>query len=164
MAANNDPRRVVGAVVHALASHVIAQAECGRWYQALQDSKMLTGTVTEVRVDASAMRRSTFVTATYHLGGLDYTSKELNVRSVHAGEAPATVPTPGDISLLGGAALLSPVAEEDGAGQQSSPLLTVPGSQAPPPPPAAAIQSTIVVHGTEWIRGNDELPVNDPVQ
>jgi Transposase IS4 len=31
-------------------------------------------------------------------------------------------------------------------------------------PPAAAIQSTIVVHGTQWIRGNDELPVNDPVQ
>jgi hypothetical protein len=68
MAANNDPRRVVGAVVHAVASHVTAQAECGQRYGALQDSKMLTGTVTEVRVDASGMRRSTFVTAFYHLG------------------------------------------------------------------------------------------------
>jgi hypothetical protein len=163
MAANNDPPRVVGAVVHALASHVTAQVECGRRYGALQDSKMLTGTVTEVRFDASGRRRSTFVTASYHLGGLDYESKELNVRSVHVGKAPATVPTPGDISLLVGVALLSPVAEKDGAGQQSSPLLTVPGSQAPALP-AAAIQSTIVVHDTEWIRGNYELPVNGPLQ
>jgi hypothetical protein len=114
--ANNDPRRVVGAVVHALVSHVTAQAEYGRWYGALQDSKMLTGAVTEVRVDASGRRRSTFVTASYHLGGVDYKLKELNVRSVHAGEAPATIPTPGDIALRGGAALLSPDAEEDGAG------------------------------------------------
>jgi hypothetical protein len=133
MAANNFPRRVVGAVVHALASHVTAQAECGRRYGALQDSKMLTGTVTEVRVDTSGRRRSAFVTASYNLGGLDYKSKELNVRSVHAEEAPATVPTPGDISLLGGAALLSPVAEEDGAGQQSSPFLTVPVVKFPRP-------------------------------
>jgi Transposase IS4 len=85
------------------------------------------------------------------------------VRSVHAGEASETVLTPGDIALLEEAALFPPFAEEDGAGQQSSPLLTVPGSQAPAPP-AAAIQSTIVVHGTEWIHGKDELSVNGPVR
>jgi hypothetical protein len=51
--ANNDPRRDVSAVVHALASHVTAQAECGQRYGALQDSKMLPGTVKEVRVGAS---------------------------------------------------------------------------------------------------------------
>jgi hypothetical protein len=61
MAANNDPRPIVGAVVRALTSHVTAQAECGRWYGALQDSKMLTGTVAGVRVDAPGRRRSTFV-------------------------------------------------------------------------------------------------------
>jgi hypothetical protein len=96
---------------------------------------MLTDTVTEVRVDASGRRSSTFVTASYHLRGLDRKSKELNVRSVHAGEAPATVPTPRDISLRGGAALLSPVAEEDDAGQQSSPLLTVWVAKLPRRPP-----------------------------
>jgi hypothetical protein len=132
MAANNDPRRVAGAVVHALASHVTAQAEYSRRYGALRDSKMLTGTVTEVRVDASGRRRSTFVTASHHLGGLDYKSKELNVRSAHAGEAPVAFPTPGDISL-GGPALLSPVPEEDGAGQLSHLCLQCRVAKLPPP-------------------------------
>jgi hypothetical protein len=39
-----------------------------------------------------------------------------------------------------------------------------PYSTEAPAPPAAAIQSTIVIHGTEWTRGNDELPVNGPIQ
>jgi hypothetical protein len=56
---------------------------------------MLTGTVREVRVDASGRRRSTFITVSYHLEGLDHKSKEVNLPSVHAGEASATVPTPG---------------------------------------------------------------------
>jgi hypothetical protein len=133
MAASNDARRVVGATVNALASHVTAQAECSRRYGALQNSKTLTGTVTEVRVDASGRRRSTFVTASNNLGGLDYKSKELNVRSVHAGEAPSTAPTPGDIALRGGAAPASPVPDEDGGSRQSCPQLTVPRSQAPAP-------------------------------
>jgi hypothetical protein len=61
--------------------------------------KALTGTVTEVRIDASGRRTSTFVTAYYHLGGLDYMSKELNVHSLHTGEVPAAAPTPGYIAL-----------------------------------------------------------------
>jgi hypothetical protein len=154
---------------------------------------MLTGTVTEVRVDASGRRRSTCVTIIierlikcftinnlYHAhdlarsgfrplpkipqGVLSSGGPGLQVEGakrgpVNAGEAPTAVPTPEAISLRG-AALLSPVAEKDSAGQQSSRCFQCQVANLPPPRGC----NSVVLHGTERIHGNSDLPVKGPVQ
>jgi hypothetical protein len=59
---DKDPRRTVGARVHAKAMHVASLAEYARRYGILKKSKLVNRTVVEVRVDKSGKRKNVFVT------------------------------------------------------------------------------------------------------
>jgi hypothetical protein len=85
-----DQRKIIGATVHAFASHVTALSECTRRYGFNNREKLLNGVV--IRVDTKLTRTgrtSTTVVAEYQLG-LDGVTKTkgINVRSVKAGAAP----------------------------------------------------------------------------
>lgn len=61
MTTHKDPRRRVGAVVHAKATIVTNIAQCARLYGSQAKTKFINGTVVEVIVDRSTGRASTFL-------------------------------------------------------------------------------------------------------
>jgi Transposase IS4 len=79
-----DPRRVVGNNVTAKAIHVTSEIECHRRYGAQKKTKMLIGTVVEVKTvrDPKKSRTTTTIVADYELGGGTTRRKELNLVSV----------------------------------------------------------------------------------
>jgi hypothetical protein len=86
-----DQRKIIGATVHAFASHVTALSECTRRYGSNSREKLLDGVV--IRVDTKLTRTgrtSTTVVAEYYQLGLDGVTKTkgINVQSVKAGAAP----------------------------------------------------------------------------
>lgn len=93
MASTADPRRVVGERVHALALHVTSAADCAARFGTRKDVALVSGTVKEVRIDKSGPRANTFVMVDFEFEGGNCTSKELNLRSVRAGNAPEATPT-----------------------------------------------------------------------
>ena len=71
---SNDPRYVVGGLVHANACHVTNESECSRRrYGSHVKTKLLNGVVTEVDTirNGNSKRMATEITATYTLGGRD---------------------------------------------------------------------------------------------
>ena len=80
--------RVVGAKVHAKAIHVTSEAECARRYGARKKTKLVPGIVekAEQRSSNSNARAQWWITAKYDLGGGCFKTKELNSRSVQAGD------------------------------------------------------------------------------
>lgn len=59
MAGTKDPRRRVGAIVHAKATAVTNLAQCGRLFGSEAERKLVHGTVVEVVVGRSRERSST---------------------------------------------------------------------------------------------------------
>ncbi|KAI2490544.1 Transposase IS4 [Fragilaria crotonensis] len=88
---SNDPRFQVGAPVHAKAMHVTALIECHRRYGSNAKTKLVNGTVSEIKtVPSSTQKRAvTLITAIYTLGGQCVKVATLNSRSVKAGHVAA---------------------------------------------------------------------------
>ncbi|KAI2512650.1 Transposase IS4 [Fragilaria crotonensis] len=91
---SNDPRYQVGALVHAKAMHVTALIECHRRYGSNAKTKLVNGTVTELRtVPSSNQKRTvTLITAIYSLGGQCRKVATLNSRSVNKAGHVAAIP------------------------------------------------------------------------
>ena len=123
-----DPRKVVGGVVHALARHVTNDAECHRRYGHFSKTKMVPGVVLNVQTPRVKNRAKVIITARFDLGGGSAESMkilDLNLRSVHKGPPPGTVPEASEANQpdLGSG---SAVALEDEAGhRQGGGRLTV---------------------------------------
>ncbi|KAI2514171.1 Transposase IS4 [Fragilaria crotonensis] len=88
---SNDPRYVVGGLVHAKAWHVTSESECRRRYGSHAKTKLLNGVVTEVDTirNGNNKRIATEITAFYTLGGRDKKVRKLNSRRVKAGHVAA---------------------------------------------------------------------------
>ena len=84
---SNDPRYVVGGLVHAKACHVTNEAECRRRYGSHAKTKIVNGVVTSVESirNGNNKRTATEITASYTLGGSVTKVQRLNSRSVKAG-------------------------------------------------------------------------------
>jgi len=88
MAPSSDPRREVGAQVHAKAMLVKALAQCRRWFGPTNaDTAFLNGIVQKVIVGRSNKRSKTQLKVEFFLTDDTKIVKELNVRSVKAGHA-----------------------------------------------------------------------------
>ena len=90
MVATNDPRRVVGAIVHSRANRVRADAECKRLYGSEWNKVCVTGVVTGERMDTSSGgRRNLVLTVCYTFPGNNKVTRDVPSRNVKIGEAPA---------------------------------------------------------------------------
>jgi Transposase IS4 len=143
-----DPRRTVGARVHAKAMHVASLAECARRYGILKKSKLVNGTVVEVRVDKSGKRANVFVTAEYHLSGTIFKKKELNLRSVYRGESLDASQEIVEDGFCSETPTNTSNGEDDVRGRTDK-------TQAY----SDADKGTVDVHGQIWQTGDVELPV-----
>ena len=94
---SNDPRYQVGALVHAKAMHVTALIECHRRYGSNAKTKLVNGTVSELKTVPSSNQKQTvtLITAIYSLGGQCRKVATLNSRSVKAGHV-AAIPNEGN--------------------------------------------------------------------
>jgi hypothetical protein len=92
MGSRSDPRRVVGARVHAKALQVSSEAECRRRYGSLQSTKLVSGTVVDVEISKTGQRANVFITADSNIDPSFVKRQRLNVRSVYTGEAPVHIP------------------------------------------------------------------------
>lgn len=169
MSSTSNARTVAGARVHALARHVTSLAECARRYGAEKNTRFVSGTVICARTDTSGARANTFVTAEYEFMGDHRKTKELNIRSVRAGEAPEPPAAIGAVRMpphVPEHAETERRAEHDEQGRSPENVLTVGGEETP-----GSFSGTTApfatVHGTVWERGAAgelQLPVNGPVQ
>ena len=162
MAPPSDARKTVGAVVHAKACHVRSLAECSRRYGSAKETKLVRGAVTEAYCNSSGQRASWSITADFEFGGGERKRKSLNIRSVYAGELPATVPPvtspPGPLKAD------SPAADVGGDGhhrQAGMNAYSVPA--APVSTPEAAKIGPVFVHDTTWVEGDDHSDVQAPL-
>jgi hypothetical protein len=130
-----DQRRVIGGRVQAKALHVSNLAECARRYGANKSTKMLLGTVVEVSnvINPTSHRVSTFVTASYHLGGGVMKQTKLNIRSVKP--APPAAPPPAAVDVPP-ANPVNPVVGTPPA--VATPPATPPANPVMPPPVPAS--------------------------
>ena len=94
---SNNPRYQVGAIVHAKAMHVPARIECHRCYGSNAKTKLVHGTVSELKTVPSSNQKQTvtLITAIYSLGGQCRKVATLNSRSVKAGHV-AAIPNEGN--------------------------------------------------------------------
>ncbi len=94
---SNDPRYQVGVLVHAKAMHVTALIECHRRYGSNAKTKLVNGTVSELKTVPSSNQKQTvtLITAIYSLGGQCRKVATLNSRSVKAGHV-AAIPNEGN--------------------------------------------------------------------
>ena len=83
-------KRSVGSRVHAKATAVLCVAECKRLYGSLWKTKNISGTVLEVVKDRSSGRVKTSFRVKWEYGGNKVKEKQINTRSVKAGEQPAS--------------------------------------------------------------------------
>jgi Transposase IS4 len=156
------PRRFAGARVHAKAMHVTSIAECARRYGSQSRTKMVSGTVADVRIENTSKRANCFLTVNWELGGSFIKTVELNVRSVYDGEPPLSIPAACDFPPAGGATVTAAIAEED-EGRRRAAITPYSGSQeiVPPPlTPSGQAGGVVVSHGKEWREGNVVLPIN----
>ena len=88
---NTNRRFEVGIAVHAKAVHVTNLMECSRRYGSNAKTKLINGTVTEVKTvpSSTSKRVVTLITAIYTLGGPEQKVMTLNSRSVKVGHVPA---------------------------------------------------------------------------
>jgi hypothetical protein len=143
-----DPRRTVGARVHAKALHVASPAEYARRYGMLNTSKLVNGTMVDVRVDKSGKRSNVFITAEYYLGGTIFRKKELNLRSVYRGEATDVNPEGGEGEFRLETLPTTSNGEDDDCGRTGKTKAY-----------SSADQGTVDIHGQIWQTGDVELPV-----
>jgi hypothetical protein len=106
MGLRSDPRRVVGARVHAKDLHVTSEAECRRRYGILKGTKLVSGTVVDVETSKTGQRANVFITADFNVDPSFVKRKRLNVRSVYAGEAPVYIPSAADAQGMSGSAAI----------------------------------------------------------
>jgi hypothetical protein len=106
MGSRSDPRRVVGARVHAKDLHVTSEAECRRRYGILKGTKLVSGTVVDVETSKTGQRANVFITADFNVDPSFVKRKRLNVRSVYAGEAPVYIPSAADAQGMSGSAAI----------------------------------------------------------
>ena len=92
-----NPRYQVGALVHANAMHVTALVECHRRYGSNAKTKIVNGTVSELKTVPSSNQKQTvtLITAIYSLGGQCRKVATLNSRSVKASHV-AAIPNEGN--------------------------------------------------------------------
>ena len=88
---SNDPRYVVGGLVHAKACHVTNESECRRRYGSHAKTKLVNGVVTKVDTirNGNNKRTATEITVYYNLGGSCRKVQKLNSRRVKAGHVAA---------------------------------------------------------------------------
>ncbi len=92
-----DPCYQVGALVHAKAMHVTALIECHQRYGSNAKTKVVNGTVSELKTVSSSNKKRTvtLITAIYNLGGQCRKVATMNSRSVKAGHV-AAIPNEGN--------------------------------------------------------------------
>jgi hypothetical protein len=118
MGSRSDPRRVVGARVHAKALHVTSEEKCRRQYGSLQGTKLVSGTVVDIEISKTGQRANVFITADFNLDPSFVKRKRLNDRSVYAGEAPVNIPSAADAQGMSGSAAIEQNVEQAAADER----------------------------------------------
>ena len=138
-----DPRRIVGSMVEAKASHVTNLAECLHRYDSNSKMKRVQGIVTHMEVikNSTTNRVMTFVMAAYNLGGTTIRPCRLNIRSVKV----VPTPTAATVTTDGGALLGSTDRDSMTTEVMTPPAATEPTLEAPTNVDALLEEPTVAV-------------------
>jgi hypothetical protein len=79
----------------------------------LQGTKLVSGTVVDVKKSKTGQRANVFITADFNLDPPFVKRKRLNVRSVYTGEAPVHIPSAADAQGMSGSAAIEQNVEQD---------------------------------------------------
>jgi hypothetical protein len=164
MSTSNDPRRVVGAAVHAKAHFCTNASEAKRMYDALWNSKFVTGTVEEVLTDISGRRATVKLKFKWNLPGRE-SRKSINLRSAHADEAPHSIRASRELTLCDPSPVRPDDVEEEVAGRQDEgdPYSEDAGGTVHCAASDESVGVTVVATGVEWIAKTALQPIGRPV-
>jgi hypothetical protein len=154
MAPPNDPRRVVGARVHARASLVTSLAECSRLFGSLARTKVVAGTVREVLLERPNNRQLIKLDVEWFLP-TGSKQKTLPIASFKAGNPLNVEMAPS--SKVGGA----PQVDDEPRIEQYSCDGHVPSAAySQPVTPAQGTQQPVAtVQGIEWFEEDVRIPI-----
>ena len=157
MASKSDPRRNVGAAVHAKAEYITSFKECSRLFGSLAKSTFVPGTVLEVLTTSVNGRSRTSLKVKWLLNEKEIV-KTLNVRSIRPGRPPSSALTrrnPNRDAPLPVQAITS--------GQDTEHRPTGQPAYSEPVPEYAAIpanpEGPFDFHGAEWVNEDVVQPI-----
>jgi hypothetical protein len=133
-------------------------------YDALWNSKFVTGTVEEVLTDISGRRATVKLKFKWNLPGRE-SRKSINLRSAHADEAPHSIRASRELTLCDPSPVRPDDVEEEVAGRQDEgdPYSEDAGGTVHCAASDESVGVTVVATGVEWIAKTALQPIGRPV-